>query len=69
MICILGVMYDRLAGTFIVATCCGIIGILVTYFFMSDFTGVNLADEDEKFMKYLAENGWEGEVGEDDIWS
>jgi len=28
--------------------------------------GVDLADEDAKFMKYLAENGWEGEVGEDD---
>lgn len=29
-------------------------------------TGVDLADEDVKFMTYLAENGWEGEVGEDD---
>ena len=29
-------------------------------------TGVDLADEDVKFMKYLAENGWEGQVGEDD---
>ena len=28
--------------------------------------GVDLADEDQKFMKYLAENGWEGDVGEDD---
>lgn len=28
-------------------------------------TGVDLADEDAKFMKYLADNGWEGEVGED----
>ena len=28
--------------------------------------GVDLADEDRKFMEYLAENGWEGEVGEDD---
>lgn len=33
------------------------------------FDRVDLADEDEKFMKYLAENGWEGEVGEGDIWS
>ena len=30
------------------------------------FPGVDLADEDRKFMEYLAENGWEGEVGEDD---
>lgn len=29
-------------------------------------TGVDLADEDVKFMEYLAENGWVGEVGEDD---
>lgn len=29
-------------------------------------TGVDLADEDAKFMKYLADNGWEGQVGEDD---
>jgi hypothetical protein len=52
--------------TFIVAALCGITGILVTYFFVPDMTGVDLADEDAKFMKYLAENGWEGEVGEDD---
>jgi hypothetical protein len=29
-------------------------------------TGVDLADEDVKFMAYLRENGWQGEVGEDD---
>jgi len=29
-------------------------------------TGVDLADEDAKFMRYLADNGWEGRVGEDD---
>jgi hypothetical protein len=29
-------------------------------------TGIDLADEDAKFMKYLADNGWQGEVGEDD---
>lgn len=28
-------------------------------------TGVDFADEDAKFMAYLAENGWTGEVGED----
>ncbi|KAF8231998.1 MFS general substrate transporter [Tricholoma matsutake] len=52
--------------TFIIAAVCGIVGILVTYFFVPDMTGVDLADEDAKFMKYLTENGWEGEVGEDD---
>ena len=29
-------------------------------------TGTDLAEEDEKFLKYLADNGWEGEVGDDD---
>jgi len=27
-------------------------------------TGVDLADEDAKFMVYLEENGWTGQVGE-----
>jgi hypothetical protein len=40
--------------------------VLITYFFVPDMTGVDLADEDAKFMRYLADNGWEGEVGEDD---
>ncbi|THG99889.1 hypothetical protein EW026_g2534 [Hermanssonia centrifuga] len=52
--------------TFIIAAICGVTGILVTYFFVPDLTGVDLADEDRKFMEYLAENGWEGDVGEDD---
>ena len=28
--------------------------------------GVDLADEDRKFMEYLAENGWQGDIGEDE---
>lgn len=27
-------------------------------------TGVDLADEDAKFVTYLSANGWDGEVGE-----
>jgi len=50
--------------TFIIAAICGITGILVTYFFVPDMTGVDLADEDAKFMAYLEENGWSGLVGE-----
>ncbi|KAJ3553886.1 hypothetical protein NM688_g3385 [Phlebia brevispora] len=53
--------------TFIIEAICGVVGILVTYFFVPDMTGVDLADEDRKFMEYLAENGWEGDVGEDDV--
>ncbi|KAF7966433.1 hypothetical protein HWV62_38392 [Athelia sp. TMB] len=52
--------------TFIIAAICGIAGILVTYFFVPDLTGVDLAEEDAKFMQYLADNGWQGEIGEDD---
>ncbi|KAG1833912.1 major facilitator superfamily domain-containing protein [Suillus variegatus] len=51
--------------TFIIAAICGVTGVLITYFCVPDMTGVDLADEDAKFMKYLADNGWEGEVGED----
>ncbi|RDX50399.1 MFS Git1p-like glycerophosphoinositol permease [Lentinus brumalis] len=52
--------------TFIIAAICGVTGILVTYFFVPDKTGVDLAVEDEEFLKYLAENGWEGEIGDDE---
>ncbi|KAF9012099.1 MFS Git1p-like glycerophosphoinositol permease [Hymenopellis radicata] len=52
--------------TFIIAAICGTTGVLVTYFFVPDKTGVDLADDDAEFMKYLADNGWEGAVGEDD---
>ncbi|KZV75526.1 MFS Git1p-like glycerophosphoinositol permease [Peniophora sp. CONT] len=50
--------------TFIIAAICGISGIIVTYFFIPDMTNVDLAEEDKKFMKYLDEQGWRGEVGE-----
>ncbi|KAK7058872.1 Plasma membrane permease, mediates uptake of glycerophosphoinositol and glycerophosphocholine [Paramarasmius palmivorus] len=52
--------------TFIIAAICGVTGILVTYFFVPDMTGVDLADEDRKFMEYLSSSGWQGEIGEDD---
>ncbi|KAI9460929.1 MFS general substrate transporter [Lactarius psammicola] len=51
--------------TFIIAAICGVAGVLVTYFFVPDMTGVDLADEDASFMEYLERNGWEGVVGED----
>jgi hypothetical protein len=52
--------------TFIIAAICGVSGILVTYFFVPDMTGVDLAEEDARFMEYLESNGWEGAVGEDE---
>ncbi|KAF2089030.1 putative glycerophosphoinositol permease [Saccharata proteae CBS 121410] len=53
--------------TFIIAAICGVAGILVTYFFVSDIRGDDLLKDDEKFRSYLLANGWDGEMGEDDL--
>ena len=53
--------------TFIVAAICGVAGILVTYFFVKDVRGDDLANEDEKFRAYLVAHGWDGEMGEEDL--
>ena len=53
--------------TFIVAAICGVAGILVTYFFVKDVRGDDLANEDEQFRAYLVAHGWEGEMGEEDL--
>jgi len=53
--------------TFIVAAICGVAGILVTYFFVKDVRGDDLANEDEAFRAYLVAHGWEGEMGEEDL--
>ncbi|KAL7953671.1 sugar transporter domain-containing protein [Trichoderma compactum] len=49
--------------TFIIAAICGVVGVLVTYFFVPNVTGEDLAVRDEKFRAYLLENGWSGEMG------
>ncbi|CAK7562322.1 MAG: Plasma membrane permease, mediates uptake of glycerophosphoinositol and glycerophosphocholine [Sporothrix epigloea] len=53
--------------TFIIAAICGVAGMLVTYFFVPDIKGEDLAVNDEKFRQYLLQNGWDGEMGEDDL--
>ena len=53
--------------TFIVAAICGVAGILVTYFFVPNLAGEDLRIRDEKFRAYLVDNGWDGEMGEDDL--
>ncbi|MCJ1282393.1 Plasma membrane permease, mediates uptake of glycerophosphoinositol and glycerophosphocholine [Xylographa opegraphella] len=53
--------------TFIIAAICGVAGILVTYFFVKDVRGDDLANEDEAFRAYLVAHGWDGEMGEDDL--
>jgi hypothetical protein len=46
------------------SACCGVAGILVTYFFIPNLTSEDLAREDADWQAYLAANGWQGEVGE-----
>ncbi|OJZ86496.1 metabolite transport protein [Aspergillus piperis CBS 112811] len=53
--------------TFIIAAICGIVGILVTYFFVPDISGEDLRIRDEKFRAYLVSQGWDGAMGEDDM--
>lgn len=50
--------------TFIIAAICGVVGILVTFFFVPNVNGEDLAINDERFRVYLVENGWEGEMGQ-----
>lgn len=52
--------------TFIIAAICGVVGVLVTYFFVPNVTGEDLAVRDEKFKAYLLENGWSGDMGVND---
>ncbi|KAH6884557.1 major facilitator superfamily domain-containing protein [Thelonectria olida] len=52
--------------TFIIAAICGVAGMLVTYFFVPDVSGEDLGRNDERFRKYLVENGWDGEMGEEE---
>jgi len=53
--------------TFIIAAICGVVGILVTYFFVPKLKGEDLARDDDAFRAYLLDNGWSGEMGEDDL--
>ena len=53
--------------TFIIAAIVGVVGIAVTYFFVPNLTGDDLAIEDEKFRAYLVRNGWHGTMGEADL--
>lgn len=52
--------------TFIVAACCGVAGILVTYFFIRNDLDRDLAIEDAQFEAYLASKGWHGDIGSED---
>lgn len=53
--------------TFIISAIVGVVGVAVTYFFVPNVTGQDLAVQDEKFRAYLVANGWDGQMGEDDL--
>ncbi|KAJ5212217.1 Glycerophosphoinositol permease 1 [Penicillium cinerascens] len=53
--------------TFIIAAICGVVGILVTWFFVPDLSGEDLRVRDERFRAYLVANGWDEAMGEDDL--
>lgn len=50
--------------TFIVAACCGVVGMALAFFFVEDKTNDDLAKEDEEFRRYLVANGWNGWMGD-----
>ncbi|PWN88316.1 MFS general substrate transporter, partial [Acaromyces ingoldii] len=50
--------------TFIVAACCGVVGVLLAFFFVPDTTRFDLAEQDKEWEQYLVRNGWDHVVGE-----
>lgn len=53
--------------TFIIAAICGVVGVVVTYFFVPDLTGEDLRVRDEHFRAYLVSKDWDGAMGEEDL--
>ena len=53
--------------TFVIAAIVGLVGIIVTWFFVPNLTGGDLALEDERFRSYLVSKGWRGMMGEEDL--
>lgn len=53
--------------SYYLAAIIGLIGILITYFFVPNLKGEDLAIEDEKFRAYLVQHGWVGVMGEEDL--
>lgn len=49
--------------TFIIAAIIGVLGILVTYFFVPEMSKKDLEEEDHQFMMYLRDNGYTDSVG------
>ncbi|KUJ14105.1 MFS general substrate transporter [Mollisia scopiformis] len=53
--------------TFIIAAIVGVLGVLVTYFFVEPLTDEDLSARDSRFRTYLVEHGWDGVMGEADL--
>lgn len=51
--------------TFIIAAIVGVVGIVVTYFFIPHLREDDLTSEDVRFATYLREQGWTGHFGDD----
>lgn len=49
--------------TFIIAAICGLVGILVAFFFIPQLNDDDLLEEDIRFKNYLLDHGWDGHFG------
>lgn len=53
--------------TFIIAAICGLVGVLITVFFVPHSLENDLMKEDVEFHNYLVSNGWTGKMGFDEV--
>ncbi|CAI1661177.1 Plasma membrane permease, mediates uptake of glycerophosphoinositol and glycerophosphocholine [Saccharomyces pastorianus] len=53
--------------TFIIAAICGLVGVLITIFFVPHSLENDLMKQDVEFHNYLVSNGWTGKMGFDEI--
>ncbi|EJS43935.1 git1p [Saccharomyces arboricola H-6] len=52
--------------TFIIAAICGLIGVIITYFFVPHSLDSDLMKQDVEFHNYLVSQGWTGKMGFDE---
>ncbi|KAK9328087.1 major facilitator superfamily domain-containing protein [Lipomyces starkeyi] len=53
--------------TFIIAAICGLVGVIITFFFVPKLNGEDLMDEDNRFHQYLINNNWQGVFGDNEF--
>ncbi|KAI5960070.1 GIT1 [Candida pseudojiufengensis] len=49
--------------TFIIAACCGVVGVILTYILIPNLKVDDLLEEDVKFKNYLRDSGYKGHFG------